>query len=140
EKTGRTFRLPREAEWEYACRAGTLTTFHAGDGKEAMLSAGWGADSSSTGERTSPGGRHPPHAWGLYDMHGNVREWCSDAFRAYTEEPQTDPDGGDEGEYRVVRGGSYSYDCEDSRAASRYGRPISYHLPYYGFRVLGEHE
>jgi uncharacterized protein (TIGR02996 family) len=139
EKTGRRFRLPTEAEWEYACRAGTTTTFHTGNGEEAMRLAGW----CSTGLPDDPRQTHPvglrlPNAWGLYDMHGNVREWCADGLRDYTEEPVVDPCGVEVSNRRVVRGGSWHYDAEDSRAASRYDRPRSYQLSYYGLRVLAE--
>jgi uncharacterized protein (TIGR02996 family) len=138
EHSGLRFRLPSEAEWEYACRAGTTTTYHTGDGVEAMNRAGW-CDAGSDARETCPVGRYLPNAWGLYDMHGNVREWCSDCLRAYTSEAVVDPHGGGDSDSRVVRGGSWTYDQEDSRAASRYERPITYHLDYYGCRVLLEH-
>jgi formylglycine-generating enzyme required for sulfatase activity len=134
----RLVRLPREAEWEYACRGGTTTMFYTGEGEEAMRKAGWCSSDSEIGNagNSQPVGQYLPNPWGLYDMHGNVREWCDDGMRDYTPEPVTDPIGAGPTDHRVVRGGSWNYSSEDSRSASRYLRPASYHLPYYGFRVL----
>ncbi|MFQ3650764.1 MAG: formylglycine-generating enzyme family protein [Gemmataceae bacterium] len=136
ERFGRRIRLPTEAEWEYACRGGTQTAFYTGDGERAMRLAGWCS-------RTTPGsarftrrvGTLLPNPWGLYDMHGNVREWCADDQRDYTTEEQTDPHGPESNMHRIVRGGSWYYTAEDARSASRYQRPMDYRLEYYGFRV-----
>ena len=138
EKLGRPCRLPTEAEWEYACRAGTSTAFHTGEGHKAMRKAGWCSyrGNSGSARETKPVGMFLPNAFGLYDMHGGVREWCLDDLRRYTKKAQIDPRGGETGSYRVVRGGSWYYSAEDSRAACRYSRPVDYHLDYYGFRVL----
>ncbi|MFO0929548.1 MAG: SUMF1/EgtB/PvdO family nonheme iron enzyme [Gemmataceae bacterium] len=138
ERVGRTCRLPYEAEWEYACRGGTTSSFYTGEGLAAMKRAGWCSyrGSSGSARRTRPVGQYLPNPFGLYDLHGNVREWCQDDLRRYTRRPQVDPHGPLSGTYRVVRGGSWYYGAEDSRAACRYNRPIDYHLDYYGFRVL----
>jgi len=98
---GWRFDLPTEAQWEYACRAGTTTPFHYG-------SAGQAAGSLGPPGRTCRVGSYEPNPWGLYDMHGNVREWCTDWYGAYSTEKQTDPKGPDDGKwYRVNRGGSW---------------------------------
>lgn len=139
-RLGRACRLPYECEWEHACRAGMSGHYFAGGGARAVRRVGWCSADGITG---SAGGTQPvaqclPNALGLYDMHGNVREWCQDDLRTYTPEPQTDPRGPDRSRMRVVRGGSWYYGPEDSRSASRYNRPIDYRLNYYGFRVAVE--
>jgi uncharacterized protein (TIGR02996 family) len=137
-RLGRPVRLPYEAEWEYACRAGTSTAFYTGEGARAMKKAGWCSLRGQTGSagKTQPVGQFVPNAFGLYDMHGNVREWCQDDLRLYHRQPQVDPRGEVASGYRVVRGGSWHYSAEDSRSACRYSRPVDYRLDYYGLRVL----
>lgn len=136
ERFGRTVRLPFEAEWEYACRGGTQTAFVTGDGHRMMRRVGWCSRANPGSARfTRPVGSLFPNSWGLYDMHGNVREWCADDLRQYTAEEQTDPRGPESNVHRVARGGSWYYTAEDSRSASRYQRPMEYRLEYYGFRV-----
>ena len=133
---GRTFRLPTEAEWEYGCRAGTQTTFFTGNGVGVMRRAGWCSRANPGSARSTRAvGRLLANAWGLHDMHGNVREWCADDLREYTAEEQIDPCGPFSNVHRVVRGGSWYYTAEDARSASRYQRPMEYRLEYYGFRV-----
>ena len=136
--TGRACRLPTEAEWEFACRAGNSGSYHTGEGVLAVRLAGWCTNRGQAGgaRETKPVGQYLANAFGLYDMHGNVREWCLDDLRTFGQRSRVDPRGSLKGEYRVVRGGSWYYTAEDSRAASRYRRPISYRLDYYGFRVL----
>ena len=94
ERHGKTaggrFRLPTEAEWEYACRAGTKTRYYTGDTEEDLDRAGWTRRNSP---KPHPGGELAPNAWGLYDMHGNFWEWCLDGKRVYTEAAVTDPRG-----------------------------------------------
>jgi formylglycine-generating enzyme required for sulfatase activity len=99
------YRLPTEAQWEYACRAGTETVYNTGD--TISYSTGWYA--SNSGNRTREVGAKPPNAWGLYDMHGNVSEWCWDRYSAnyYTDDPAEDPTGATSGANRVTRGGSW---------------------------------
>src|SRR5262249_40516692 len=130
-------RLPYEAEWEYACRAGTTTAYHTGDGPEAMKLAGWcrPPDQTRPAAGPRPVGGYLRNAFGLYDVHGNVREWCQDGLRTYGRRPRTDPKGEHRIGYRVVRGGSWYYGAEDSRSACRYSRPTEYRLDYYGMRL-----
>jgi formylglycine-generating enzyme required for sulfatase activity len=102
---GTPYRLPTEAEWEYACRAGGQEPDEAVNlGREAWYAENSGGGSEGT---THPVGRKKPNAWGLYDMRGNVEEWVQDWYGPYSPERQIDPQGPSYGEYRVVRGGSY---------------------------------
>jgi uncharacterized protein (TIGR02996 family) len=137
-RLGRACRLPYEAEWEYACRTGTSTAFCTGDGSKAMKRAGWCSFRGQSGSagKTQPVGQYVPNAFGLYDMHGNVREWCQDGLRVYGRRAEVDPRGEEWTEYRVVRGGSWAYDAADSRSACRYSRPADYRLDYYGLRIV----
>lgn len=132
-KAGRTYRLPTEAEWEYACRAGSKTAYCFGDSPKSLSDYAW-FDRSSNGQ-THPVGEKKPNAWGLYDMHGNVWEWCSDMYGAYPREAVTDPKGVDEGATHVNRGGGW---CEESilcRSTTRRWSYSSYRGTSYGFRV-----
>ena len=126
------YRLPTEAEWEYACRAGTTTAYNTGN--EISDSTGWYDDNS--GWMTREVGKKPANAWGLYDMHGNVWEWCWDWSGEYTSDAKTNPRGPDSGGWRVWRGGSVGGGGQSLRSASR-----SYSLPMFwngdlGFRVV----
>lgn len=114
-KTGKAVRLPTEAEWEYACRAGSTTRFCFGDVDEGLADYGWSLDNS--GGKTRPVGQKKPNAWALYDMHGNVCEWCADLYGEYPNGPVTDPQGPAAGYGRVLRGGSVynnSYGCRSA--------------------------
>ncbi len=106
--TGKTFRLPTEAEWECACRAGTQTIWPFGNDQGVLGQYAW--FDGNSGNQTHPVGQLQPNAWGLYDMLGNVYEWCSDWFdeRYYANSSQDNPQGPSGGQYRVVRGGWYS--------------------------------
>jgi formylglycine-generating enzyme required for sulfatase activity len=139
------FRLPTEAEWEYACRAGTTTAFNDGsdctkpEGKDPALDRlGW--FDKNSGRETHPVGEKQPNAWGLYDMHGNVWEWCWDGKRKYTTEPQLDPVGPLEGARRVVRGGSYWYNARRCRSAYRSAIEPGYRYGNQGFRLAAGQE
>jgi formylglycine-generating enzyme required for sulfatase activity len=128
-----TFRLPTEAEWEYACRAGTT-----GDYAGSLDAMAWyGANS---GNRTHPVGQKQPNAWGLYDMHGNVWEWCQDWYGSnyYEQSPGTDPQGPSSGSGRVVRGGSWGDSAAFCGSVARhYDRSPGIRYRIYRFSFLG---
>lgn len=132
---GRSYRLPSEAEWEYACRAGARTKTAYWFGKSlSAKQANFGADVG----RPCEVGSYPPNAWGLFDMHGNVWEWCSDRYDAkyYSVSPKKDPQGPEKGALRVFRGGSWNYFDWYSRSASREGFGSRYRDDNVGFRVV----
>ena len=127
--------LPTEAQWEYACRAGSTTAYSFGDNSEQLEFYAWYKTNSN--EATHPVGKRLPNAWGLYDMHGNAWEWCSDWFdRDYFKQgAMTDPTGPATGTQRVLRGGSWSEDASFSRSACRSVHdPLDY-INFIGFRV-----
>jgi formylglycine-generating enzyme required for sulfatase activity len=126
QAAGRKYDLPTEAEWEYACRAGTTSPFHFGaqlNGTQANCDGTnpHGAGKGPYLERTCPVGSYPPNAWGLYDMHGNVWEWCKDWYKKdyYKSGEDKDPQGPAMGDPRVLRGGSWSSSARFCRAAGR---------------------
>jgi formylglycine-generating enzyme required for sulfatase activity len=125
------YRLPTEAEWEYACRAGTTTPYSSGS---SVGSAGWYG--SNNGSTTHPVGTKQANAWGLHDMHGNVWEWCWDWYGAYSSGAQTDPMGASSGTYRVSRGGGWAYDGQNLRSALRGDHTPSGSYYDLGFRLL----
>jgi formylglycine-generating enzyme required for sulfatase activity len=128
-------RLPTEAEWEYACRAGTQTAYYFGDGADKLGDYAWYGKNS--GMKTHPVARKKPNAWGLYDMHGNVWEWCLDWYGRYPASDATDPRGPDSGEGRVGRGGGWDDFDADLRAAYRsYGRPADFKASPLGLRPV----
>ncbi len=126
---GAHFRLPTEAEWEYACRAGT-TGDYAGD-LDAMA---WHAGTS--GDRVQPAGKRAPNAWGVFDMHGNVWEWCSDVYGPYPKGDVTDPTGPAVGPYRVVRGGAFDEPGEGCRSSNRNLEPGGKRDATIGLRIV----
>jgi formylglycine-generating enzyme required for sulfatase activity len=134
EKSRHAVRLPTEAEWEYACRAGTATAFSFGDSDGALGDYAWYISNSSN--TTHPVGQKKPNAWGLYDMHGNVWEWCADWYGDYPKGAVTDPQGAASGTYRVLRGGSWSHGAGDCRAARRYDGYPGTPRRSCGFRVV----
>ena len=143
-KTGKTYRLPTEAEWEYACRAGTTTPFNTGNNlttSQANYDGNYPYNNNAEGEyrnKTMPVGSFPPNTWGLYDMHGNVWEWCSDWYGAdysNSNSPQTNPAGPSSGSFRVFHGGSwYSY-AQYCRAAYRSSDAPGRRTDIIGFRL-----
>jgi formylglycine-generating enzyme required for sulfatase activity len=144
KNTRRTFRLPTEAEWEYACRAGTTTPFNTG----ATISTD---QANFDGSFVYPGGKpgvyrrgptpvktFPPNAWGLYDMHGNAYQWCSDWYGPYPVGAVTDPQGPRRGADRVIRGGKYGSGPRYLRSAARYSYNPNNSSVVFGFRIVLE--
>ena len=123
-------RLPTEAEWEYACRAGSAGAY-AGTGN--INTMGWYRGNS--GKKTHPAGRMRSNAWGFYDMHGNVWEWCSDWYGSYAGGSVTDPAGPASGKYRILRGGCWLADARGCRSATRLGLSPDKHYWDDGFRL-----
>jgi formylglycine-generating enzyme required for sulfatase activity len=113
------YRLPTEAEWEYACRAGTTTRYYFGDRPEELKSHAWFEANAQS--KPHPVGHFPPNPWGLHDMTGNVQEWCNDFYgaRYYRASPAQNPRGPPEGEKRVLRGGAWSSQAENCAVWAR---------------------
>lgn len=138
-RTGLRVELPTEAQWEYACRAGTITPFYTGetittddanfDGTEGGLYEG------SCPDRPLPVGNFPPNALGLHDMHGNIWEWCRDWQDAYPSRTQVDPAGPAAAYVKVLRGGCYQWRADRCRSAYRDGQSQTLRTPVHGFRV-----
>jgi len=143
-KLGLTVSLPTEAQWEYACRAGTTTAYsfdNSLNGREANCDGNYPNGTETEGpylEKTVPVRSYAPNAWGLYDMHGNVLEWCQDRYdkNYYAESPASDPKGPNRGSCRVFRGGDWSSDAEDCRSANRCGDTPDYRDDDLGFRIV----
>ena len=128
---GVEYRLPTEAEWEYSCRAGTTTAYSFGNDVSGLGEYAWYKDNSS--DITHPVGSLKPNAWGLFDMHGNVWEWCQDRYGKYeTEQVLVDPKGPASGSTRVLRGGAFVAHPENVRAADR-----GSHLPGDRYLLIG---
>jgi len=143
EKEGRSYRLPTEAEWEYACRAGTTTAYSTGERLDdnafhKNVGESWFPDPDRRPRDVPVSlavGRTPPNAWGLFDMHGNVEEWCLDWYGPYEPDEQIDPVGRVDGDFRVTRGGSHSTALEFLRSANRSGTLPDDKSWMIGFRV-----
>ena len=135
---GVAYRLPTEAEWEYACRAGATTAYFWGDEFDARYA--WASPNS--GGTTHEVGTRLPNPWGLYDMSGNVWEWCADWYAdRYPAGPQTDPMGAPDGTYRVLRGGDWEFGPRRSRSAQRYWQEPAFVYKFSaGFRVARDVE
>ena len=120
QKEGKAYRLPTEAEWEYACRAGSSTRFCFGDNDSGLDDYAWYGHEKA-GTKTHPVGQKNSNDFGLYDMYGNVSEWCSDWYDTnyYSNSPEIDPKGPDKGTDRVVRGSSWLYNSKDCRSSDR---------------------
>jgi formylglycine-generating enzyme required for sulfatase activity len=159
KKEGKEYDLPTEAEWEYACRAGTTTGYHSGDNVRSLIEVGNVADATFKARFpretkflkgddgyvfTAPVKQFKPNAWGLYDLHGNVWEWCKDGPRPYPdaamvekrESPIEDPEGPLDGPTRVLRGGSWSSNPKFCRSAYRSQSAPGYRDSQVGFRVV----
>ena len=133
KRAGRVYRLPTEAEWEYACRAGSKTAYCFGDERDSLGDYAWFSENG--GLQTHPVGEKKANAWGLYDMRGNVFEWCSDWYGEYSKAASSDPMGPQRGSDRVLRGGSFRYIFESCRSADRYAVSPSDQKFDYGFRL-----
>ena len=145
------YRLPTEAEWEYACRAGSTTDYSWGkdydpypstgaDSTEVNSHAWWYANSFTFGSEDDAFGTHPvgtssPNGYGLYDMAGNVFEWCNDWYGEYQEAAQTDPTGPETGDFHCLRGGSWGNDVFQLRSSNRTFVAPDYEYYFIGFRV-----
>ena len=151
-KEGAQYRLPSEAEWEYACRAGTKTLYYSGDDPESLAQVGNVADGTARAKYstwktisnrdgyvfTAPAGRFEPNSFGLHDMHGNLWEWCNDWYgdQYYETSPSFDPGGPASGSSRVLRGGSWNREPDLVRSAYRSRFEPDLRLGSVGFRVV----
>ena len=129
-RLGLSVQLPTEAQWEYACRAGTASAYSGQLDEIAWYS-------SNSNKKTHPVGTKKPNAWGLYDMLGNVLEWCADCFDDYPSGSVTDPTGPVNGAKRVFRGGSWRSEAQNCRSEYRTSNTPDYRFSILGFRVLG---
>jgi formylglycine-generating enzyme required for sulfatase activity len=130
----KTYCLPTEAQWEYACRAGSTTQYCFGDDEKMLNDYAW--YNKNSGGKTHPVKQKKPNAWGLYDMHGNVWEWCEDWYGKYPKKHVTDPKGPNSGEFRVLRGGSWVSIPGFLRSANRNNDSPGNRGDILGFRLL----
>jgi sulfatase modifying factor 1 len=141
EKEGKTYRLPTEAEWEYACRAGTETAWSFGDDEKVLGDYAWyEKNTDNVGTRYAhPVGLKKPNGFGLYDMHGNDWEWCLDYYYGdYKDSPEKDPQGPGSGSSRVLRGGSWDDYSRGTRSAYRSWGDADDRRYNSGFRLVRE--
>ncbi|MET0263111.1 MAG: formylglycine-generating enzyme family protein, partial [Rariglobus sp.] len=138
-KTGRTVRLPTEAEWEYACRAGSETRYFFGEDSDLTALADHAWYDANSERQTHPVAQKKPNVWGLHDMGGNVWEWCADRFSGpYEDKTVTDPQGAKNGDTRVLRGGCWETGPLSARSANRGGILPSRATSRFGFRIVVE--
>lgn len=131
------YRLPTEAEWEYACRAGTTNFFSFGNDQNLAEKYAWTSENSE--RKPHPVGLKEPNPWGLHDMHGNVWEWVSDWFAPYPEMDLVNPIGPPESKFKVFRGGGWNQDAEFARSGNRFMMSPTNGIHFVGFRVaLGQ--
>jgi formylglycine-generating enzyme required for sulfatase activity len=134
EKEGHSlYRLPTEAEWEYAARAGSNTAYSFGDSSQQLGNYAWYKDNA--GGKTHPVGQLKPNAWGIYDMHGNVWEWVHDWYGKYSDEPAQDPRGPASGTHRMRRGCGWNNLAKACRVSNRYS-VVGFRDDFIGFRLL----
>lgn len=133
--TGKKYILPTEAQWEYAARGGAQSKGHKYSGSDTIDDVAWYGGYSDEGT-THPVGKKQPNELGLYDMSGNVWEWCSDWFDDYSSELQTDPTGSETGYNRVLRGGSWNFIARSCRVSFRYNYLPNLSFFHFGFRVV----
>ena len=138
-KTGKTVRLPTEAEWEYACRAGTTTRYYFGDDLDLALLADHAWYEANSDRKTHPVGQKKPNAWGLHDMAGNVWEWCADRYKGpYEDKTVTDPKGPPTGDLRILRGGCWETGPLSARSTNRGAILSTRATSRFGFRIVVE--
>jgi formylglycine-generating enzyme required for sulfatase activity len=125
--------LPTEAQWEYACRAGSQTAYCFGEDPKELTKYGWFNENAEG--KTRPVKELQPNGWGLYDMHGNVWEWCSDWYGDYAASAQSDPTGPTKGTTRVIRGGGWFFPARSLRSACRFGHAQDDRFDSLGFRI-----
>ena len=132
--TNMIYRLPTEAEWEYACLAGATTAFSFGDSEAEADAHAWSAENAD--DKTNPVGQKKPNANGMYDMHGNVWEWVVDWFAPHPKAEQlVDPSGPPEGKHRVFKGGGWYHEAKFARSSSRFMMEPGMGINFVGFRV-----
>jgi len=131
------YRLPTEAEWEYACRAGMTTAYAFGDDPAGLARAAWFKENA--GKTTHPAGVKDSNAWGLFDMHGNVAEWCHDVYgeAAYAAREASDPRGPASGDERVLRGGSWRSGVDACRSSARASEAPGFADVCFGYEAYG---
>jgi formylglycine-generating enzyme required for sulfatase activity len=135
--TGKKFRLPSEAEWEYAARGGAKSKGYVYSGSKKLNDVGWFKDNSGKEQRVDPfpAGKKKSNELGIYDMSGNIWEWCSDWYGAYSAVPQHDPSGAASGSFRVIRGGYWNSAKNDCRVTRRSYESPNMHSNVIGFRL-----
>ncbi len=131
------YRLPTEAEWEYACRAGIENRYFFGDDTKKLKNFAWSKENS--GGRPRPVGQKLPNPWGLYDICGNVWQWCNDFYKVdyYQESPEKNPKGPEAGDTKVLRGGCWDSTADQCRSSYRYNENPGYSDVCFGYDIYG---